>query len=83
MGRLDGRIAFVTGGACGIGRAIAGKFAVERATATFADLDEAAGLTTADELAADGLSVTFPLRRMAEPVQTVGSSTASAYTSRR
>ena len=59
MGRLDGRIAFVTGGARGIGRAIALKFAAEGATVTFADLDEAAGRTTADELAAKGLPVTF------------------------
>jgi NAD(P)-dependent dehydrogenase (short-subunit alcohol dehydrogenase family) len=50
MGRLDGRIAFVSGGACRIGRAIAGTFTAEGAPVTFADLDEAAGLTTADEL---------------------------------
>jgi NAD(P)-dependent dehydrogenase (short-subunit alcohol dehydrogenase family) len=59
MGRLDGRIAFVTGGARGIGRAIALKFAAEGATVTFADLDESAGRTTADQLAAGGLPVTF------------------------
>jgi NAD(P)-dependent dehydrogenase (short-subunit alcohol dehydrogenase family) len=59
MGRLDGRIAFVTGGARGIGRAIAGKFAAEGATVTFADLDEAAGRETAAELAAAGLPVSF------------------------
>ena len=59
MGRLDGRIAFVTGGARGIGRAIARKFAAEGATVTFADLDEAAGRETAAELAAAGLAVSF------------------------
>ena len=65
MGRLDGRIPFVTGGARGIGRAIARKFAAEGATVTFADLDETAGRETAAELAAGlaaadcGLGVMF------------------------
>ena len=59
MGRVDGRIAFVTGGARGIGRATAGKFAAEGASVTIADLDEAAGRGTAAELAATGLAVSF------------------------
>src|SRR5262252_6419297 len=59
MGRLDGRIAFVTGGARGIGRAIAEKFVAEGATVTFADVDEAAGRQTERELAAAGLPATF------------------------
>jgi NAD(P)-dependent dehydrogenase (short-subunit alcohol dehydrogenase family) len=59
MGRLDGRIAFVTGGARGIGRAISEKFVAEGATVTFADVDEAAGQQTAGELAAAGTPATF------------------------
>jgi NAD(P)-dependent dehydrogenase (short-subunit alcohol dehydrogenase family) len=59
MGRLDGKIAFVTGGARGIGRAIAEKFAAEGASVTFADLDESAGRETAGELSAAGLPATF------------------------
>jgi NAD(P)-dependent dehydrogenase (short-subunit alcohol dehydrogenase family) len=59
MGRLNGRIAFVTGGARGIGRAIVEKFAAEGATVTLADVDESAGRTTASELAAAELGVTF------------------------
>jgi NAD(P)-dependent dehydrogenase (short-subunit alcohol dehydrogenase family) len=59
MGRLDGRIAFVTGGARGIGRAIAEKFAAEGATVTFADLDQEAGQETAADLSLAGGPVTF------------------------
>jgi NAD(P)-dependent dehydrogenase (short-subunit alcohol dehydrogenase family) len=43
MPRLAGKVAFVTGGARGIGRAIVEKFAEEGALVTFVDLDDAAG----------------------------------------
>jgi NAD(P)-dependent dehydrogenase (short-subunit alcohol dehydrogenase family) len=59
MGRLDGKIAFVTGGARGIGRAMVEKFAREGGTVTFADLDEPAGQETVRELAAAGIAATF------------------------
>ena len=47
MGRLDGKIAIVTGGGQGIGQAVAGKLALEGATVVVTDLDEAAAKDTA------------------------------------
>ena len=59
MGRLAGRIAFVTGGARGIGRAIVEKFCAEGATVSFVDVDVEVGRETARELGAAGLAVDF------------------------
>jgi 2-hydroxycyclohexanecarboxyl-CoA dehydrogenase len=50
MGRLEDKIAIVTGGGQGIGRAIAGKLAAERASVVVTDLDEASAKETADAL---------------------------------
>jgi 2-hydroxycyclohexanecarboxyl-CoA dehydrogenase len=50
MGRLEDKIAIVTGGGQGIGRAIAGKLAAEGATVVVTDLDEASAKETADAL---------------------------------
>ena len=52
MGVLDGRRALVTGGASGIGRAIAEAYLAEGADVVIADVDEAAAQLTAKELGA-------------------------------
>ncbi|PYQ47641.1 MAG: short-chain dehydrogenase [Acidobacteria bacterium] len=57
--RLAGKVAVVTGGAQGIGRAIVGKLAEEGARVSFLDRDEAAGAATARELGGGPASVTF------------------------
>jgi 3-oxoacyl-[acyl-carrier protein] reductase len=48
--RLEGRVAIVTGGARGIGRAYTERFLREGASVQIADVDDAHGTTTVDEL---------------------------------
>ena len=50
MTRLAGKIAFVTGGASGLGEAIARRFVAEGATVVVADIDDIAGAALAAEL---------------------------------
>jgi 2-hydroxycyclohexanecarboxyl-CoA dehydrogenase len=50
MGRLDGKVAIVTGAGRGIGEAIAGKLAAEGAAVVATDLDQAAAARTAAAL---------------------------------
>ncbi|MBI1181161.1 MAG: glucose 1-dehydrogenase [Alphaproteobacteria bacterium] len=56
MGRVDGKIAMVTGAASGLGKAIAERLAGEGATVVLTDIDEKAG---ADVAAAIGAGATF------------------------
>jgi NAD(P)-dependent dehydrogenase (short-subunit alcohol dehydrogenase family) len=54
MMELQGRVAVVTGGASGIGRAMAERFARERARVVVADIDEAGLASTVDSIKAQG-----------------------------
>jgi NAD(P)-dependent dehydrogenase (short-subunit alcohol dehydrogenase family) len=50
MGRMDGKVALITGGGKGIGRGIARRYAEEGAKVLIAEIDEAAGAQTAAEI---------------------------------
>lgn len=57
MGKLQGRIAIITGGARGIGRAIALRYADEGAQVVIADIDGDAAQKTAAEIGVNAIAV--------------------------
>jgi NAD(P)-dependent dehydrogenase (short-subunit alcohol dehydrogenase family) len=59
MGRIEGRIALVTGAASGLGEAIARRFVAEGAAVVLADIDAAGGRALADELGEGASFVTL------------------------
>ncbi len=64
MGRLDGKVAAVTGGASGIGEATVRLFVAEGARVAFADRDTARGSEVAREIRASGGEVLFVEARL-------------------
>jgi NAD(P)-dependent dehydrogenase (short-subunit alcohol dehydrogenase family) len=66
VGRLDGKVAIVTGGARGIGLAYARRFVDEGASVMLADLDTAAGTEAADALGG-GTTAAFASTDVASP----------------
>jgi NAD(P)-dependent dehydrogenase (short-subunit alcohol dehydrogenase family) len=59
MGSLEGRVAFVTGGAHGIGRATTERLQAAGATVVFCDIDEEVGAEVADALVGGPAPVEF------------------------
>ncbi|MBB4140195.1 SDR family NAD(P)-dependent oxidoreductase [Microbacterium invictum] len=54
MARFDGRVALITGGASGIGKATAKRIAAEGGTVVIADLQEEAGAAVVADIVTDG-----------------------------
>lgn len=59
MKRLENKVAIITGGARGIGKATVKKFVEEGAKVAIWDIDEAAGNKTAEEMSSAGSTVRF------------------------
>ncbi len=65
MGRVEGKIAVVTGAGTGIGRAAAQRLAQEGAIVTVAEFDPESGQAVADELGGDAVFVHHDVRQEA------------------
>lgn len=68
-GRLEGRVAFISGGANGVGAAAARLFSAEGAHVAIVDFDRIAGHALADEIAANGAPVQFIAADVSQPDQ--------------
>jgi NAD(P)-dependent dehydrogenase (short-subunit alcohol dehydrogenase family) len=81
MGEYDGKVVIVTGGAMGIGAAIAEAFVREGAAVTVADVDRQAGRQLVERFASYGHSAHFVAADLASAAdcESVVSETASAF----
>ena len=66
MGRVEGKVAIVTGGGTGIGRATARRLAEEGAVVTITDVNVEAGQAVADELGGKAMFVQQDVRQEAD-----------------
>jgi len=81
MKRLEGKVALITGGAKGIGKATAKKYLKEGATVIIADYDKSVGNSTAKELGAFGpISFQYVDISLEDQVKGLVESIAGKYT---
>jgi NAD(P)-dependent dehydrogenase (short-subunit alcohol dehydrogenase family) len=77
MGRLEGRVALITGAGQGIGRGIARRFAREGASVVVAERDETTGRRTAAEIEELGATARFVATDVADEAQARGAVTVA------
>ncbi len=67
MGRVDGKVVLITGGAMGLGKAAAQLLSTEGAQVSLTDINEVEGRRTADEISVNGGEVLFQAHDVADP----------------